>query len=874
MAQRVRLLQEGGLCTTFDASSFLSGSEYLTISQMVKQVMVADGCENMTCVKVTRDSNVVDSSMLVSSLGLAWTLDVVTQKEKPEVLQGSQLLKVDAAKGDVKGNMIGQVGEGNLVMISGSRGAWSKEEKDEVESFLNRPFDWEKCLEDCDGSLQRALTLITSDLSFVSERLGSESLRQGLVDRAVELKRGQSLLKIIPGLEEKYESFKIPAFSSSVVLAWNELVHGHVISFLEKDDRSVEAKLEAPEVRLDLAELKKNPLLLVGKAGSGKSMLCQMLAKKNGARVVAFVDLGEAVANCEELGNKFDLEKLLFQHWNASGMACELGDVEEYLKSKPVIVLDGLDDAYRTGKQKNFLDSLCAGEVDGHHIVMSARIEDASRITAGRWRKLEVVGIKSFDVLAKKYFQTKTDKAKGLIDRINNDLKLKEMAATPLYTQLLCALFDDDDEHLPKSVGELVAGASHLFVCRGICSLKDRGCVERLNEVETIEVFGSLRKISRLSVPSFAETCTKAVEDLIRRSDVLISAGRDRLQRRLFGIRKVEEQLKWYHSVFRDYFVALDAVETANSAIKDGPRDSMVSELQKRLENESDLCWRVAAVLARDLAVFGEICAARVLIQRSEEMVYSGLSRSLEFDGWREACQAVSFSAKVEALLFLGWGEVDRISGRSDAVIFYSQCNVNLLSASMAFACSMGLGMSLLEQAEYQKCYKVLQECESLLIKIIPWLAFLFEDYKTPVFWFELLWMGRRVLISLFVVVINGSDPFQPFFIVLILSTSLAVELHLHPFKDRIENGLEALVLITLLISYGGSYGSEHNGSFAAFQWFVAVLNVGVLCVLLLAVLWPFIMKIREKFRNCQCKCRRRRKNVAKELLPVDAEEK
>ncbi len=156
----------------------------------------------------------------------------------------------------------------------------------------------------------------------------------------------------------------------------------------------------------------------------------------------------------------------------------------------------------------------------------------------------------------------------------------------------------------------------------------------------------------------------------------------------------------------------------------------------------------------------------------------------------------------------------------------------------------------------------------------IPWLAFLFEDYKTPVFWFELLWMGRRVLISLFVVVINGSDPFQPFFIVLILSTSLAVELHLHPFKDRIENGLEALVLITLLISYGGSYGSEHNGSFAAFQWFVAVLNVGVLCVLVLAVLWPFIMKIREKFRNCQCKCRRRRKNVAKELLPVDADEK
>lgn len=139
----------------------------------------------------------------------------------------------------------------------------------------------------------------------------------------------------------------------------------------------------------------------------------------------------------------------------------------------------------------------------------------------------------------------------------------------------------------------------------------------------------------------------------------------------------------------------------------------------------------------------------------------------------------------------------------------------------------------------------------------IPWLAFLFEDYKTPLFWFELLWMGRRVLISLFVVVISRSDPFQPFFVVLILSASLAIEMHLRPFKDKMENALEALVLITLLGSYGGSYGSEESQSFFAFQWYVAVINSIVLCILLIAIFWPFFSKIRDKARNCK-RCKRK----------------
>lgn len=114
-------------------------------------------------------------------------------------------------------------------------------------------------------------------------------------------------------------------------------------------------------------------------------------------------------------------------------------------------------------------------------------------------------------------------------------------------------------------------------------------------------------------------------------------------------------------------------------------------------------------------------------------------------------------------------------------------------------------------------------------------------------------------------------DPFQPFLVTLILSASLALALHLQPFKNKHENLLEALVLITLLFSYGGSYGSSAFSDMTTFRYFVGVLNLLVLLVLIAAVLWPWIRILFERLRICYNLRRQRSNGVAsaKELRPI-----
>jgi hypothetical protein len=150
----------------------------------------------------------------------------------------------------------------------------------------------------------------------------------------------------------------------------------------------------------------------------------------------------------------------------------------------------------------------------------------------------------------------------------------------------------------------------------------------------------------------------------------------------------------------------------------------------------------------------------------------------------------------------------------------------------------------------------------------VPYMSFLYDDYKSSFYWFELLWMGRRVLLSIAVILLKEGNPFQPFLVVLILSLSVAIELHLQPFRDRVENFLEICVLITLLYSYSGATGSTLSSA-GVFPIFVLVLNGIIFLALVIAILRPWLVVVFKKLSACcgrQTESRRRRRQ---ELVQV-----
>ncbi len=144
----------------------------------------------------------------------------------------------------------------------------------------------------------------------------------------------------------------------------------------------------------------------------------------------------------------------------------------------------------------------------------------------------------------------------------------------------------------------------------------------------------------------------------------------------------------------------------------------------------------------------------------------------------------------------------------------------------------------------------------------LAYMNFLYDDYKSSFYWFELLWMGRRVILSVAVILLKEKNPFQPFLIIFVLSLSVAIELHLQPFRDRVENFLEICVLITLLYSYGGAVTSSLD---TAFPIFILVLNGILLFVLVIAILRPWLTLFAKKLSRC-CGCRFHRAKQRLEL--------
>jgi hypothetical protein len=139
----------------------------------------------------------------------------------------------------------------------------------------------------------------------------------------------------------------------------------------------------------------------------------------------------------------------------------------------------------------------------------------------------------------------------------------------------------------------------------------------------------------------------------------------------------------------------------------------------------------------------------------------------------------------------------------------------------------------------------------------VGWLAYLCEDYQPRLAWYyELVWLLRRAVLSLAISVLRVNESFQAFAVVLILSGSVAMDFYLQPFQHPQENMLLVCSLLVLVTSFSGF--TTQGVQSTPYQWFITVLNGILVFVLVGYAVWPFAVTLWRKCKLCYAKrCKR-----------------
>jgi Leucine-rich repeat (LRR) protein len=129
--------------------------------------------------------------------------------------------------------------------------------------------------------------------------------------------------------------------------------------------------------------------------------------------------------------------------------------------------------------------------------------------------------------------------------------------------------------------------------------------------------------------------------------------------------------------------------------------------------------------------------------------------------------------------------------------------------------------------------------------------GFLFENYKPKYYWFEMIWMFRRLSLAVVVSIISHESELAPLLIVSLLGGYAILQFLLKPFKHELENVFDLLATLVILFSYAENFWAERfvdmrNDFIPAGFYVVLVLSMLFLIALIVATCWPFVIFVKQ----------------------------
>jgi hypothetical protein len=139
--------------------------------------------------------------------------------------------------------------------------------------------------------------------------------------------------------------------------------------------------------------------------------------------------------------------------------------------------------------------------------------------------------------------------------------------------------------------------------------------------------------------------------------------------------------------------------------------------------------------------------------------------------------------------------------------------------------------------------------------RVLNIIGFLYESYRSRYYWFEIVWLVRRVLLAAAIGLITPDRILYPVVVSSILMISLLIQRHIKPFTSKLENFMEQLTICVLLFTLIGTHVLDNsetvsgntdedlaNATYRAIiQWSIFGVNVIALLFFLLGFFWRYI---------------------------------
>jgi predicted NACHT family NTPase len=456
---------------------------------------------------------------------------------------------------------------------------------------------------------------------------------------------------------------------------------------------------------------KYSKLMILGKPGAGKTTFLKYLAIQciegefQAERVPIFVTL----KNFAETANKPTLLKHITEE--TINVISSIQDVLTY--GKALVLLDGLDEV-REKDSNRILKKIreFSDRFPNNHFVMTCRIA-AREYTFEKFTEVEVADFDNDQIssFANNWFKDKAVKPETFIKRLEENNRIKELAASPLLLTLLCLAFEES--------GDFPANRSELYK-EGLDALLKKWDAKRGIQRDQIYKKLSVQRkedlLSKIALTTFEgseyffkqKVAEHYITEYIRNlpgantDEEALQLDSEQVLRSIehhhgLAVERAKGIYSFSHLTFHEYFTAREFVVV---------RQSSEEALQNLVSHISDKRWREVFLLA-----VGMSSNADYLLQLMKQQVDAitandnKLQKFLMWGSKKSRSVDVPYKPPAIRILYLGLvfdSEWNTDTGKGFAFNFANALDI-AVSVERAFALDFALDRSLIQQLDYRR---------------------------------------------------------------------------------------------------------------------------------------------------------------------------